>query len=51
MEAFKEKFKDSSGDWNDLKAFIKSDKGIAILGKNKAKILPGYVEDVTSGAK
>jgi len=41
----------SGGDWNDLKAFIKSDKGIAILGKNKAKILPGYVEDVTSGAK
>ena len=39
------------GDWSDLKAFINSDTGIAILGKDKVKILPGYVEDITSGVK
>lgn len=48
MTAFKAQ---GGGDWSDLKAFIKSDKGIAILGRDKAKILPGYVDDVTSGAK
>jgi hypothetical protein len=48
MESFKAS---GGGDWEDLKAFINSNKGISILGKDKVRILPGYVDEIKQGAE